>query len=289
MRSFPMRVMMTLAVFCALMTGAIAQQPDSSQTPPEDKKSKSEQTAKEKDKKPGQTTDKSADAKPAGDEQKSDGPKPGTGDKEEYDVSEVAPVVTHHQMTVDGKLLKYTATTGRLPIKRGDGKILAEMFFVAYALEGQDAGKRPLTFAFNGGPGSATIWLHMGALGPKRVVMKPEGFLPPAPYHVEDNPHTLLDKSDLVFVDAMGTGFSRASNLEQSKKYWNVKGDIEAFSEFIRLVSHTLRTVEFAVVSFRRKLRHYARGGNRRLSSRSRYLLQWHYSPFDSFEFSDAG
>ena len=130
---------------------------------------------------------------------------------------------------------EYTATTGRLPIKRGDGKILAEMFFVAYSLDGADAGKRPLTFAFNGGPGSATIWLHMGALGPKRVVMKPEGFLPPAPYRIEDNPHTLLDKSDLVFVDAMGTGFSRASNLEQSKKYWNVKGDIQAFSEFIRL------------------------------------------------------
>ena len=85
--------------------------------------------------------------------------------------------MTHHQITLDGKLLKYTATTGRLPIKRGDGKIEAEMFFVAYTLDGQEAGKRPLTFAFNGGPGSATIWLHMGALGPKRVVMQPDGLL----------------------------------------------------------------------------------------------------------------
>jgi carboxypeptidase C (cathepsin A) len=226
-----------LAVLFALIGGAAAQQSDS-QSQPDDKKSKSEQSAKDKEKdkdkekKAGQPAEKPGEAKS---DEKSDGPKPGTGDKEEYDVSEVAPVVTHHQATVDGKLLKYTATTGRLPIKRGDGKILAEMFFVAYSLDGQEAGKRPLTFAFNGGPGSATIWLHMGALGPKRVVMKPEGFLPPAPYHVEDNPYTLLDKSDLVFVDAMGTGFSRASNLEQSKKYWNVKGDIEAFSEFIRL------------------------------------------------------
>jgi carboxypeptidase C (cathepsin A) len=235
MRAVSMRVLTMLAVLCALIAGASAQQSDS-QNQPDEKKSKSEASAKEKDKekKPGQASDKPGEMK-AGDEQKSDGPKPGTGDKEEYDVSEVAPVVTHHQMTVDGKLLKYTATTGRLPIKRGDGKILAEMFFVAYSLDGAEAGKRPLTFAFNGGPGSATIWLHMGALGPKRVIMKPEGFLPPAPYHVEDNPHTLLDKSDLVFVDAMGTGFSRATNLEQSKKYWNVKGDIEAFSEFIRL------------------------------------------------------
>lgn len=237
MRSVSIKVVMMLAVLFALIGGAAAQQSDS-QSQPDDKKSKSEQSAKDKEKdkdkekKAGQPAEKPGEAKS---DEKSDGPKPGTGDKEEYDVSEVAPVVTHHQATVDGKLLKYTATTGRLPIKRGDGKILAEMFFVAYSLDGQEAGKRPLTFAFNGGPGSATIWLHMGALGPKRVVMKPEGFLPPAPYHVEDNPYTLLDKSDLVFVDAMGTGFSRASNLEQSKKYWNVKGDIEAFSEFIRL------------------------------------------------------
>ena len=156
-------------------------------------------------------------------------------DKEEFDVSEVPPVVTHHQITVDGKPLKYTATTGRLPIKRGDGKIEAEMFFVAYTLDGQEADKRPLTFAFNGGPGSATIWLHMGALGPRRVALLPDGLLPPAPFRITDNPHTLLDKSDVVFIDAMQTGFSRAANAELSKKFLGVKGDIEAFSEFIRL------------------------------------------------------
>jgi carboxypeptidase C (cathepsin A) len=157
-------------------------------------------------------------------------------DKDEhFDLTEVAPVVTHHQITVDGRSLKYTAAAGRLPIKRGDGKIEAEMFFVAYALDGQSAGTRPLTFAFNGGPGSASIWLHMGALGPKRVVMNPEGFLPPAPYRISDNSYTLLDKSDLVLVDAIGTGFSRAGSAEQSKKFWGVKGDIEVFSEFIRL------------------------------------------------------
>ncbi len=95
-------------------------------------------------------------------------------DKEErYDMTEVPPVVTHHQITVDGKALKYTATAGRLPIKRGDGKIEAEMFYVAYTLDGQEAAKRPLTFAFNGGPGSASIWLHMGALGPRKVVLQP--------------------------------------------------------------------------------------------------------------------
>ena len=109
------------------------------------------------------------------------------------------------------------------------------MFYVAYTLDGQDAAKRPLTFAFNGGPGSASIWLHMGALGPRKVVLQPDGFMPPAPYRMEDNPYTLLDKSDLVLIDAIGTGFSRAADAEMFKKFWGVKGDIEAFSEFIRL------------------------------------------------------
>ncbi|MGA9528708.1 MAG: peptidase S10 [Terriglobales bacterium] len=157
-------------------------------------------------------------------------------DKEEhYDVSEVPPVVTHHQITLNGKMLSYTATAGRLPLKRDDGKIEAEMFFIAYTLDGQDAGKRPLTFAFNGGPGSASIWLHMGALGPKRVVLQANGFMPAAPFRVEDNPDTLLDRSDIVMIDAMATGYSRAANLELTKKFLSVKGDVQGFGEFIRL------------------------------------------------------
>jgi carboxypeptidase C (cathepsin A) len=157
-------------------------------------------------------------------------------DKEEhYDVKEVPPVVTHHPMTLNGKAISYIATTGRLPIKRGDGKIEAEMFFVAYTLDGQDAGKRPLTFAFNGGPGSATVWLHMGALGPKRVAMQADGTMPAAPYHLTENQWTLLDKSDVVLIDAIGTGYSRAASPELFKKFWGVKGDIQSFSEFIRL------------------------------------------------------
>ncbi|MGZ4876368.1 MAG: S10 family peptidase [Candidatus Angelobacter sp.] len=233
-----MRVfIVTFALLCALFAGAVAQQTNSSNDETKEKKTKTEPAAKaEKEKKPGQAAEKATEASPGAEEQKSVASKPGTDkDKEEYDVSEVAPVVTHHQVTVDGKLLKYTATAGRLPIKRGDGKIEAEMFFAAYTLDGQDAGKRPLTFAFNGGPGSATIWLHMGALGPKHVVLQPDGLLPPPPYHIADNPSTLLDKSDVVFVDAISTGFSRAANQELSKKFLGVKGDIEAFSEFIRL------------------------------------------------------
>ncbi len=214
-------------IFCLLP--AIAQQ-ESADSP---KKSDKEQKAKKEDKQ----AQKPAEA-PAIVEQKNEPSKDKDDDKdkeEHYDVSEVAPVVTHHQVTVNGTVLKYTATTGRLPLKRGDGKTEAEMFFVAYTLDGADTAKRPLTFAFNGGPGSATIWLHMGALGPRHVAMKPEGFMPPAPYHIEDNPYTLLDKSDLVFIDAMSTGFSRAATSELSKKYLGVTGDIKAFGEFIRL------------------------------------------------------
>jgi carboxypeptidase C (cathepsin A) len=159
-----------------------------------------------------------------------------SNDKEEhFDVSEIAPVVTHHQAAVGGKTVSYTATAGRLPIKREDGKIEAEMFFVAYTADGQDSARRPLTFAFNGGPGSASVWLHMGALGPKRVVMQQNGFMPAAPYRLEENPDSLLDRSDIVMVDAMATGYSRAANAELTKKFLGLKGDVQAFGEFIRL------------------------------------------------------
>jgi len=232
-----MRVLIvTVALLCVLGAGAVAQQSSSNDAPTEKKAKNAETAAKNQDKKPSQLAEKATEPTPPSEEPKTTAPKPGTDkDKEEFDVSEVPPVVTHHQLTADGKLLKYTATTGRLPIKRGDGKIEAEMFFVAYTLDGQDSGKRPLTFAFNGGPGSATIWLHMGALGPRRVALLPDGLLPPAPYRIADNPSTLLANSDVVLVDAISTGFSRAANLELSKKFLGVKGDIDAFSEFIRL------------------------------------------------------
>jgi carboxypeptidase C (cathepsin A) len=152
--------------------------------------------------------------------------------KDEPPVEKLA--ITHHTITVHGKTLKYTATTGRLPIKTKTGETDAEMFYVAYTLD--DAGeKRPLTFAFNGGPGSATIWLHMGAFGPRRVKLESNGAMPAPPFEIEDNQETLLDRSDLVFIDAIGTGYSRALSAEAGKKYWGLLGDLDAFGEFIRL------------------------------------------------------
>lgn len=151
-----------------------------------------------------------------------------------FDMTEVPPVVTHHQITVDGRLLRYTATVGRLPMKDAEDKIEAEMFFVAYTLDGVEPATRPVTFAYNGGPGAASIWLHMGALGPRKVVLEPEGWLPQSPYRLEDNPNTPLDKTDLVLVDAIGTGYSRPADQNAVRKYLNLPGDLEAFGEFIR-------------------------------------------------------
>jgi carboxypeptidase C (cathepsin A) len=231
-----MRLLLVLVIAACFAAPAFAQQNENQQPSQPDNQSTNQQKKKEKTQpakqpKPEEPAAKSTEPAPSQAE-----PKPGDDKKEEhFDMTEVAPVITHHQVSLNGKTLKYSATTGRLPIKRGDGKIEAEMFFVAYTLDGQEAPKRPLTFAFNGGPGSASIWLHMGALGPQRVVLNPDGFLPPAPYRTEDNPYTLLDKSDLVLVDAIGTGFSRAETAEIGKKFWGVKGDIDSFSEFIRL------------------------------------------------------
>ncbi len=148
--------------------------------------------------------------------------------------AEQKPVITHHKISMGGKSLAYTATTGFLQLKDDQGKVEAHMFYVAYTLDGATQ-KRPLTFAFNGGPGSATIWLHMGCFGPKRVKMQSNGFMPPPPFEWEDNQNTILDKTDLVFVDAIGTGYSRTATPELGKKFFNVSGDIAAFGEFIRL------------------------------------------------------
>ena len=229
-----MRSLFALILGATLATSAIAQQQQASSNEQQQQQSQPPKKPAKQSQQPAKQEEKAA--KPTEPAPPQPEPKAGDDKKEEhFDMTEIAPVVTHHQISLDGKTLKYTATAGRLPIKRGDGKIEAEMFFVAYSVDGQDASKRPLTFAFNGGPGSATIWLHMGALGPKHVALTADGVLPAAPYRVEDNPYTLLDKSDLVMVDAIGTGFSRAENMDTSKKFWGVKGDIEAFSEFIRM------------------------------------------------------
>jgi carboxypeptidase C (cathepsin A) len=150
---------------------------------------------------------------------------------------ESAPVVTHHSIRLHGATLNYTATTGMLPIRNDTtGVIEGGMFFVAYNKDGVgDSNARPLSFVFNGGPGSATVWLHMGAFGPKKVRLNPDGTNPPPPYAYEDNQSTLLDQTDLVFLDPVGTGFSRAARPELGPKFWGLDEDIRAVGEFVRL------------------------------------------------------
>jgi carboxypeptidase C (cathepsin A) len=142
---------------------------------------------------------------------------------------------TKHSIQINGKTLAYTATAGTLVLKK-DEKPWASIFYVAYTRDDtQDAAKRPITFAFNGGPGSSSVWLHMGALGPKRVEMGPEGDQPKPPYHLVDNEDTSLEFSDLVFIDPVTTGFSRAAPGEKEAQFHGFEGDLESVAEFIRL------------------------------------------------------
>ena len=151
-------------------------------------------------------------------------------------VPEESPVITHHSINAGGKELRYTATVGMMPIKNRDGETEARIFFMAYTLDGaSDRQQRPLTFSFNGGPGSASVWLHLGAIGPRRVPMNPDGTMPAPPYHLVDNEYTWLDQSDLVFIDPVGTGYSRALRPEAAARFFSLQGDIESVGEFIRM------------------------------------------------------
>ncbi len=149
-------------------------------------------------------------------------------------------VTSRHSITIEGKQYDYTATAGTIVLREedeeGGAKQKASIFFVAYTLDGmEESGKRPLTFSFNGGPGSSSVWLHMGLLGPWRVDLGQEGHLPPPPYQLLENEYSLLDVSDLVFIDPVSTGYSRPVKGEEAKQYHAFQKDIESIAEFIRL------------------------------------------------------
>lgn len=146
------------------------------------------------------------------------------------------PIVRSHQIQVGRKTLSYTSTSGLMPISNDKGEEQARLFFTAYTLEGDHSpGERPLTIAFNGGPGSSSVWLHLGGLGPKRVEMLDDGGMPQPPFSLVDNEYTWLEATDLVFVDPVDTGYSRAASEESGKKAKDVEGDLESVGEFIRL------------------------------------------------------
>ena len=149
-------------------------------------------------------------------------------------------VSSRHSLEIDGRRIEYTATAGTFVLREEDeegrAKQKASIFFVAYTLDNiQDSAQRPLTFSFNGGPGSSSVWLHMGLLGPRRVDLGQDGDLPPPPYRLVENAYSLLDVSDLVFIDPVTTGYSRPVEGEESKQYHEFQKDIESIAEFIRL------------------------------------------------------
>jgi carboxypeptidase C (cathepsin A) len=145
-------------------------------------------------------------------------------------------VQTKHSVRIGGQEIKYTATAGTIILKLEDGTPKASVFYIAYTKDDvSDTTKRPITFAFNGGPGAASIWLHIGALGPRRVEMGDAGALLAPPYKLVDNEFSLLDVSDIVFIDPVSTGFSRAVPGEAPKQFHGIQEDIESVGDFIRL------------------------------------------------------
>ncbi len=153
-------------------------------------------------------------------------------------------VETTHVVTINGRRVNYTVTTGTIVLKeetekegKAEGhKPKAEIFFIAYTRDGiKEQKKRPITFSFNGGPGSSSVWLHLGVLGPRRIVTDEEGNLLQPPYELVENEFSILDNTDLVFIDPVSTGYSRAVEGEKPKDFHAFKRDIEYVGDFIRL------------------------------------------------------
>jgi carboxypeptidase C (cathepsin A) len=151
--------------------------------------------------------------------------------------------VTEHSIKIAGQNIPYKATVGSLLLKNEKDEPEALMYYTAYTRSDvKDVAQRSLAFLYNGGPGSSSIWLHIGAFGPKRVITANATITPPPPYKLEDNPDCLLDKTDLVFIDPVGTGFSKALGKAQDKDFWGVDSDAKSIVQFLRLyLSRNLR------------------------------------------------
>ena len=194
--------------------------------------------------------------------------KPGATEKFPAPPAEEKTVKTQHVIHVNGQELHYTAVAGTLLLRKDDGKPKASIFYVSYSLDGADKTKRPITFAFNGGPGSSSVWLHMGALGPKRVALTPDGEAVAPPYHLVDNQGTALVFTDIVFIDPVTTGFSRNAPGEDPKQFHGLEGDLAEVGDFIRL--YTTRYERWASPKFLAGESY----GTTRASALSLYLLE---------------
>ena len=143
-------------------------------------------------------------------------------------------VSTQHTVVIGGRTIHYTATAGTILLRDKHNAPVASMFYVAYTEDGvHDIAHRPVTFLYNGGPGAASDWIQMGGLGPYRVNMTNGGPTPPAPYSITPSHYSLLNDSDLVFIDAVGTGYSRVVGKGKGKMFWGVDQDVRSFGQFI--------------------------------------------------------
>ncbi len=157
---------------------------------------------------------------------------------------------TRHTLALNGETIRYTATAGNLLIRDAETKPNGSMFYVAYTEDDAAATSRPVTFLYNGGPGSSTLWLHMGSFGPMRVQTASPEATPPAPYQLVANQYSLLDKTDLVFIDAMGTGYSKPIGKGELKDFLGVDQDVHAFNLFITrylTVNHRWNSPKFLI------------------------------------------
>jgi len=144
--------------------------------------------------------------------------------------------VTDHTIKLGGQTIPYKATAQTIQLKDDKGEPTALVYSTAYTRSDvKDPSTRPVAFLYNGGPGSSSVWLHMGSFGPRRVVTANAAITPPAPYKVEDNVYSLLDKTDLVFIDPVGTGFSRAVGKAQNKDFWGVDPDVKSLAQFMEI------------------------------------------------------
>ncbi|WP_116811541.1 S10 family peptidase [Steroidobacter cummioxidans] len=154
-------------------------------------------------------------------------------DKQEKPKPESKLWTSRHQIRLGGRAIDYEATTGTLLMKNAQDEPIALFGFTAYVRQGQDARTRPIVFAYNGGPGSASAWLHMGILGPRRAVIEDLASNTRGPFKLVDNEYAFLDRADLVLIDPVGTGFSRPAGKAEGKQFWGVDNDIKSVSDFI--------------------------------------------------------
>jgi carboxypeptidase C (cathepsin A) len=158
---------------------------------------------------------------------------PAEQDKQNKPIPEPKVWTSRHQIRIGGKAIDYEATTGTLLMKNEKDEPIALLGFTAYVRQGQDARTRPIVFAYNGGPGSASAWLHMGILGPRRAVLEDLASNTRGPFKLVDNEYSFVDRADLVLIDPVGTGFSRPVGKAEGKQFWGVDNDIRSVSDFI--------------------------------------------------------